>query len=63
MKHKHSQNTQRSPEAVTDAVEREPQNLDVEEFGPWLMERDRKVFDMLEEYDRRHNSARNETKK
>jgi hypothetical protein len=33
--------------------EPKPQRIPIEKLGPWLVERNRTVLDMLEEYDRR----------
>jgi hypothetical protein len=38
--------------------EPKPRKIDIEKLGPWLIERDRKVLAMLEEYDRRQEKRR-----
>jgi hypothetical protein len=38
--------------------EPKPRKIDIETLGPWLVERDRKVLDMLEEYDRRQEKRK-----
>lgn len=41
--------------------ESHPEKIDVNEFGHWIMKRDRSVFAMLEEYDRRKKRTQAET--
>ena len=40
--------------------EPKPREIPIDKLGPWLVERDRKVLDMLEEYDRRQEKRRRE---
>jgi hypothetical protein len=35
-----------------------PRKIDAKKFGQWIVERDRKVLAMLEEYDRRQEKRR-----
>lgn len=50
----------RSYATKREIFEPRPEKIDIEEFGPWIVERDRKVFEMLEEYDRRQKSRKSE---
>ena len=52
------QDTQRTSEKEKRTFEPKPMKIDPAKFGPWIVERDRKVLDMLEEYDRRQEKRR-----
>lgn len=47
------QNNRRPSENGKRTFEPKPMKGDIDIIGPWLVERNRKVLDMLEEYDRR----------
>lgn len=52
------QNTRRPRENGERDVEPKPVKVDMDNLGPWLVDRNRKVLDMLEEYDRRREKRR-----
>jgi hypothetical protein len=55
------QKARRSPAEDSPTLEPHPEKIDVDDFGPWIMKRDRQVFSMLEEYDRRTKKTSAET--
>lgn len=50
------QKARRSPGSDEQRIEPDPNDCDIEELGDWLADRNRKVLDMLEEYDRRQRN-------